>query len=318
MDFDGIILITTCTHRKRRPVPTTLQAHSLQEGSQDRVLNEWCDQLRTNPTVGSASSIYCGRGFREALEARFVTGGDLWIISAGLGLVAQNSAIPSYSITINPSGPDSILKKIKGERFSPTRWWTGITGFNSFSDPIHRLVMDNPTKLFVIALSQAYARMVQQDISSLNEDVLKRLRLVGLALGPVLDSRLQSIILPYDERLDGPGSSAPGTRSDFAQRAMKHFVTECLHLSDLNDLRSHADTVEQVLSGYGHRQIPKRKRLSDQEIIDVMLRQWHTPTINSSKMLRILRDNEQIACEQSRFKELYRLAKQIKEKEGES
>jgi hypothetical protein len=310
MDFDGVILITTCTNRKRKPVPPSLQACSLREGSQQSVLNEWCDRLTGNPPIDVASAIYCGRAFKEAFDACREISGSLWIISAGLGLVSEEAMIPSYSITIGDSGPDSILKKIEGGKFSSANWWTGITVFNGSPDPVHRLIIENPSKLFVIALSQAYAGLIEQDILSLSDDDLHRVRLIGLALQPVLDSRLQEIVMPYDERLDGPGGTNIGTRSDFAQRAMRHFVNEILKQSGSNDLQYHSQAVKQTLSGRPYRQIPKRKRLSDQEIMDVILKNWPSSGGNSSKMLRTIRDDEEIACEQGRFKELFRLAKE--------
>lgn len=309
MNLDGVVLITTCTNRKRRPVPPALQACSLEEGPQESVLHEWCDRLSASPSIGLASDIYCGRSFREAYNAAREISGSLWIISTGLGLVPENETIPAYSITLGDAGPDSIVKKIKGT-FSPSRWWTGITSFNGSPDPIHHLIIKNPSKLFVFALSRAYAHMVQQDIMSLSDDQLERVRLIGLALKPVLDSRLQQIVMPYDERLDGPDSRNTGTRSDFAQRAMRHFVNQILKSCTLNSHKHHACLVEERLAGQGHRKIPKRKRLSDQEIIDVILRHLNSSGVTSSKMLRIIRDDEQIACEQGRFKELYRLARE--------
>lgn len=314
MDFDGVILVTTCTNRKRKQVLPSLQASSLREGSQVSVLTEWCDRLSANPPIDAASAIYCGRAFREASSASREVSGSLWIISAGLGLVSEESKIPSYSITIGGSGPDSILKKIKGEKFLPAKWWKGITAFKGSPDPIHKFIIENPSKLFVIALSQAYAGLIQQDILLLSDDDLQRVRLIGLALHPVLDSRLQRIVMPYDERLDGPGGTNVGTRSDFAQRAMRHFVTEVLIASNSNNLQLHAHTVNKALLGHHCREIPRRRRLSDQEIMDVILGHWHSSTVSSSKMLRIIRDDEKIACEQGRFKGLFQLAKELKEK----
>lgn len=311
MNCNGVILVTTCTNRKRKPVPPSLQAASLKRSSQENVLDQWCDRLSENPSVGTAAAIYCGRAFREAYAASKEVAGSLWIISAGLGLVSEESVIPSYSITIGRSGPDSISKKIKDGKFSPTEWWRGITAFHGCPDPLHRLIIGNPSKIFVLALSQAYVGLILEDISSLPESDLDRVRLIGLALHPILDRRLRRILMPYDERLDGPGSTNAGTRSDFAQRAMRHFVKEILNLSHSSDPKFHAHLVNESLSGRAYRQIPKRKRLSDQQIIDTILSNWHLSPANFSKMLRIVRDDEQIACEQTRFRNLYRLAKEL-------
>ena len=302
------ILITTCTNRKRALVPPSLQASSLDQGPQDDVFREWRTRLAQNPSVDKASSIYCGRAFREAVKACEELSAPLWIISAGLGLLLEEQEIPAYSLTINPSGPDSILKKIQGDRFSPGRWWEEINLLRGSSRPISRLVEDNPNALLLIAFSQSYARLVQADLLSLSDQHLRRVRLIGLALKPLLDPRLQDLVMPYDERFDGPDGSNIGTRSDFAQRAMRHFATELLPDSGRNEPQLHARLVMEFLSARTYRAIPVRKRLSDQEIIDLIIHDWPICGGNCSNMLRAIRQHG-VACEQSRFQKLYKSAK---------
>lgn len=310
MCFDGIVLFTTCTSRKRRPIPNALRASSLPEGTQESILNEWCKRLSKNPSVGRASEIYGGRAYREAAKASKEVSGYLWTISAGLGLVSEEANIPSYSLTIVDSGIDDIKKKVCGEQFSPTKWWSDLTASQGSSDPIHRLIRDNPSYLFVMALSQAYGALIQQDLLCLPDDHLRRVRLIGMALKPILNARLQKLVMPYDARLDGPDGISTGTRSDFAQRAMRHFVTNIVNVCNSDDPQDHALLVNQALSGREYPQIPKRRRLSDHEITDAIIKNWQSAGGSSSKMLRIIRDVERIACEQGRFKELFNLIKE--------
>lgn len=305
-----ITLITTCTSRKRKPTPLLLQASSLPHGSQDAILHEWCARLLGHSPIARASSMYCGRAFAEAWKAKNEVSANLWIISAGLGLVSEDEEIPSYSLTVAKSDRDSVLRKILDAPFSPSQWWDGLNSSKVTSTPLSRLITSSPDNIFIIALSQTYGEMIQQDLLSLQDRDLQRVRLIGLALQSVMSSRLQCLIMPYDERFDGPGSLNPGTRADFAQRAMAHFVTRIVR--DLPDGHPniHANAVAQFLSQSVPREIPRRKRLSDREIMDIIVKRWNDSAGNSSKMLRIIRDCENVACEQRRFQQLFRLVKE--------
>ncbi len=307
MDQDTI-LITTCTKRKRIPIPPSLRASSLRQDTQHNVLCEWHTRLAQNPPTGKASSIYCGRAFREACETSRENSAPLWIISAGLGFLPEGEMIPPYSLTISASNPDSIQTKIRGARFSPSMWWREINVLRGAQNPISRLIADNPSTLFVIALSQPYVALIQDDILSLSDPYIRRIRLIGLALTPVLHSRLQEMVMPYDERFDGPDGNNVGTRSDFAQRAMRHFATEIIRNSQKSDPITHAEQVRHFLSDRPRREIPVRRRLSDREIMDVIVKVRASSGGNCSNMLRLVR-KKGIACEQSRFQRLYKIAR---------
>jgi hypothetical protein len=302
------ILITTCTKRKRIPVPPSLRASSLRQDTQRNVFGEWQTRLDQNAPVDKASAIYCGRAFKEACEASREISAPLWIISAGLGFLFEGTMIPPYNLTITTSNPDSILTKIKGDRFSASEWWREINGLRGAQNPISRLIADKSSTLFVIALSQPYAVLIQDDLLSLPDPHIRRIRLIGLALAPVLDSRLQEMLMPYDERFDGPDGNNVGTRADFAQRAVRHFATEIVKNSQKSDPSGHAEEVRHFLAGRSPRQIPVGRRLSDQEIMDVIVKAWASSGGTRSEMLRLIR-NTGIACEQSRFQRLYKIVK---------
>ena len=51
-----------------------------------------------------------------------------------------------------------------------------------------------------------------------------------------------------------------------------------------------------------------RTRKSDSEILNLIHRRWRRVEGRSGRMLRLLRDEEMIACEQGRFRRLFLLA----------
>jgi len=155
----------------------------------------------------------------------------------------------------------------------------------------------------MIALPSGYLEMVASDLLDLDDATRGTLRIFSSAAGvSTLPPALQPCAMPYDDRLESL-AGYDGTRSDFPQRAMRHFV-ESLHGHEL-DLHAARDRVTEALGGLTYRRIPVRTRLSDQEIETVLRRQWARYKGSSTALLRYLRQEAQIACEQKRFRSIW-------------
>jgi hypothetical protein len=109
--------------------------------------------------------------------------------------------------------------------------------------------------------------------------------------------------MPYDDRLESVPHYS-GTRTDFPQRALLHFVTELD--GHYLDWSAGAKAVSQSLTGLSTRHIPTRTRLDDAEITNVLRRHWTDYGGSSTRLLRFLRREAQIACEQGRFRDIWR------------
>lgn len=96
------LVLTSCTNRKRVPAPSALRAHEVGVGALEDVVGEWVRRLDRAGPAATASGLYCGRAFRQAESAALRLNAGLLIVSAGLGLVAAASKVPSYSLTIVP------------------------------------------------------------------------------------------------------------------------------------------------------------------------------------------------------------------------
>jgi hypothetical protein len=115
--------------------------------------------------------------------------------------------------------------------------------------------------------------------------------------------------MPDESRFSGPDSPLPGTLSDFAQRAMRHFVQAVLPRAPAGgDATSHQVAVEQSLIGLRSQADIRRNRVPDGEIIELIARHWTRADGKSARMLRLLRDQLGLACEQGRFARLFQEA----------
>ena len=165
----------------------------------------------------------------------------------------------------------------------------------------------NTAATIVLAISLSYYRLVEVDLLDVSDRDLERIRIVGVAPTRVA-SKLKSVVMPYDDRLNGPDSPIPGTRSDFAQRCARHFVG-ILEASETGSADRHARDLTASLKEMRVPLKHRRRRLSDDEIRATIHTHWDAVNGQSSKMLRHLRDGLGLACEQSRFAELFRQVK---------
>lgn len=161
----------------------------------------------------------------------------------------------------------------------------------------------------MLTLSAAYAELVKTDLENLDVADLNRLRIIDLASDSPLPPRIKPLWMPYDDRLDGPDSPRAGTKSDFPQRAARHFIEMILASHPTASPEHHRAQVEAALANRRRPCIPQRERMNDQEILTVIAQEWDKADNSASRMLRILRDDRRIACEQKRFSALFKQAR---------
>ena len=215
------IVITTCTNRKRKPVEDGLCASSLPISDLSSLAANWGAQLdsRGGPLSGARSY---GEAFQEANRASAKSNGRLLIVSAGLGLVEATKLIPSYACTVQEGVVDSISARTHSG-FSRAEWWRALTQVSPYHVDL-AAQLDRSDGLILAALSESYIELFVGDLVGLADIDLGRLRLFTRAPVSRLPDKLRHSVMPYDDRLDGPDSPIKGTRSDFAPRAMRHFV----------------------------------------------------------------------------------------------
>lgn len=293
-------VVTTCSHRKTRRPKRSATPVSLLRGTQRAVESGWRGKIRDLPLSVSAEEFYAGRAFGLAVEAARISGARLYVLSAGLGLLPAERPIPVYGLTVSDGHRESIASKVLGE-FDAAAWFSRL-----LSGPLSddwRDVAKRRSGRVLVALSRPYAEMVGESLSAVPPKMLGRLRIFGASLENSLPVSLHPAIAPYDERLN---VIFPGTRSDFAQRAMLHFTRS---IATRPSKGREADFAA-VTSALRNLRLPKtirRPRLSDEEIVALISKRLRMQS-GAARMLATLRHDEGVACEQSRFGRLYRIA----------
>jgi|CXWL01.1.fsa_nt_gi hypothetical protein len=298
------IILTNCTNRKKGLATFELTSDNLDADSIHAVAKQWIERLKNAQAVHLVRDTYCGRSFREAEESAKSLSCQLYVVSAGLGIVNSEQKIPLYNLTVSAGVSNSILDKIGGHP-SAKAWWSEIVKGNPFGTSLQNTLEHHPDDLILIALSSPYIELLNDELLSCPIDQQQRFRFFGKQLNSKLPECLVGNWMPYDDRLDCTSSTYSGTQTDFAQRALRHFVNEILNNHRDGGIHMHRKAVIETLSPFEKPVIPKRLRQSDQEIGIAIRNNWVFGKGQSSVLLRIIRRDLNIACEQSRFKGIY-------------
>lgn len=306
MDY---FVLTSCTQRKRSGLSEPLTVELLLPGSYSETAISWTNLAHREEVKVPANHLYVGRPIKEACAASAHLNAPLHFISTGFGLIHEATALPNYDLTV-ARGSKSVETIITEVPFSPGKWWHAINQTRGNASPLRDLISIHSNAIFLVALSRVYLQMIKGELDALSPLDAPRIRLFTSTDGAreIPESMLTAWI-PYDERFDGYASPNPGTRSDFPQRVMNHFVRHVLQKHAPN-LETEKTQVLNLLKQFSVRQHPDRVRKTDSEIIAIIHKYWNHGEGQSSKMLRVLRDDLLVSCEQKRFAELFRTAKQ--------
>lgn len=300
------LVFAPCSRRKRlRPAPE-LCAAELAPGSLSDLAATWAKRIRLAGAKVPAGDLYVGRGLVEARSAAVSLAADLWIVSAGLGLVNARDLVPAYSLTVSSGDPDSIaLKAAPG--FAPGDWWAALQVANGLPGGTLAGLLASRSGLAILALPGTYLDLLADELLTLPVDALVRVRIVGPPRGAVRES-LAALWMPYDARFDGPGGPNPGTQGDFAQRAARHFAERIVCLAPDATPAQHAEMVERCLEPLSPFCRPQRLVGTDAELIAIIRELLPKSGGRSGETLRLLRRQVGRACEQGRFRRLFAAA----------
>jgi hypothetical protein len=217
-------------------------------------------------------------------------------VSAGIGLVAADHLVPCYDCTV---ATGSVLGRLlSSEGLGPSHWWNYLTAGSQH--PLSRAVARSPTYL---ALPASYLRLVHDDLAHVPAPAAEHLRIFTSTAGArEVPANLSACVLPYDDRLESVPTYA-GTQADFPQRALRHFV-QSLSGQGLT-LKESQRKVAKSLEHRHRCHRPHRTRLSDDELRQILTSEWARFAGSSTRLLRYLRDEALISCEQKRFSRLW-------------
>lgn len=295
------IIITNCTGRKLHSGGVALNDLASGFSSVDALAGAWRKALLATGPRYVARSLYGGRSFREAELVAESLEAPLYVASGGLGLTSADEFVPAYDLTVSAKG-STILPVLRDLGLSASHWWASLNESLGKPAPIASLLRSQPKATVYVAMPSTYLGLIGDELTALPKSDQARLRIISSpAWQRDASAALVKLALPYDERLETTEFS--GTRSDFPQRALRHFI-QALRGNALS-LAEGRSAVEAAMSSHALKVLPERQKRTDDEISALLRRHWQTNNGSGDRLLRVLRDDLLVKCEQSRFRKLW-------------
>lgn len=298
-----IQLIASCTGRKRAQVPSPLRVRSVREGK-DRA-SAWLRQLdrHTAPTT-LARDLYGGEHWQLVLglESDLLKADrdvQLWVASAGYGLVSADTPLKAYSATFASGEADGIPAE------SAVAWWGTLCLGHPDAKSLDQIAMETDT--MIVVASAKYLRAMLPDLLRAREALADPERLIvfsgslvqELAESQVLvDGRVQVALRHETHR------TLRGTKQGLAARTARHLLSQVWPPS----ASALQNAYDRLVSDVPPPKLPERERHSDDDVrVFIEGRLADDPEIGWTTLLRAWRASGR-ACEQKRFSGLYRAA----------
>jgi hypothetical protein len=306
-----LYIVAPCTNRKHLPVPSDLRLRTI--GKQDlRPGQRWCERLEQHHSAREcAEELYAGDHWSvvRTLSATARAAGlepELWIISAGYGLVSSRAPLRAYSATFSRGHPDSVGggEERRTDDAVMQAWWAGLSEWSGPEPGAPRsvasLIQRDPSARMLIFGSPNYVRAVEKDLLAAMDGLDDPMRLVLVSGRDVEGGRLAAHVIASDISLQRILSGARVSLHARVARLLLECARECEW--DVDQLRR---MYQQIVRPAPEENVNQRKRMTDEEIRQFIVEELaKNPRATATSLLRSLRDSGR-ASEQDRFKLLF-------------
>ncbi len=306
-----VLVLVTCTNRKTVAPAPALTLRSVSAPTPQARAEIWIKRLDSAKEQGiPAASLYAGDHWHvvrtlHQKSNRAKQRVEVWICSAGYGLVAYNAKIAPYAATFTPNHADSVTREVSRSNMGAARrtWWDALASWAApqlgGARKIIDLVREHKSKRLIVAASPHYLDAMSDDLSQAG-NLLGTEQFAIFCAGWYKHPILDAYRVPCDARLQHLlGGALCSLNMRCVRYALEHGEKTGLELSRLR----------QHFSGLLDRQPawnpPRRKPLTDEEVCAFIKKGLsENPRARPSPLLRLLREVGQ-ACEQRRFSELF-------------
>jgi hypothetical protein len=294
-----MILIANCSASKRGEIPDALQLRNLRPLPFSVRFDAWIRAIESHHNLVPAVDLYKGdywQYVRACSSALSAFDSQLWIISAGLGLIPSGTTIPPYSATFSRRNPDSIGQTIEMAR----DWWELLAQRNvrlGFPGSLTELHSRNPEAVFLLCLSSPYVEVLLPELKVLSTVASTQIAVFSAGFD---QKNAPDTLLPLNARYQ---SHVGGSRGSLNSRILLDVIRK-LSVDELNP-----SGIRRYLSTVGEKLPPLQKfartALIDREIQEHISRHlMQHRQASASSTLRAFRDKG-FACERSRFHQLF-------------
>ena len=295
-------VIVPCTARKNAGVEELAYIRQVTSRNLESRVEEWFNRL-TQIKNGKRPAIrmYSGSAWTPVLGISERPDINIWIISAGYGLLHHSDEIVPYAATFSHQHPDSVSIH---NRFSTSDWWMECCKNNNMRSTvktIYELAQQNPDVPIIVAVSKSYLDAVKTDLSIARSLLVDSSLLSIISVGSNKFGPFSNNLLPCDTRMEkllGMGRSSLNTR----------ILGNIINNNDADfDFSSLSARITGLQLNQTTTVYPVRRRMSDKDVANFIADNLDC-TRSFTFTLKRLRDSG-YACEYKRFKELFKHVK---------
>jgi hypothetical protein len=306
---DTALILASCAERKRLSVPPALRLASIRGRDIRERAARWWQRLMDHPSETlAATDLYAGghwsvvRRLPDVARARGLRP-ELWVISAGYGLVPATASLHAYSATFAPGHPDSVSRDSSAAS-DRQAWWAELARFKGPDRKAPRsiaaLVLRDPSASVVVVASGHYVDAIEQDLLDAASRLAERERLIIITTpGRMTRGRLGPHVVT------APAQWQPilgGARTSLHARLAEKILYDAADGLSVETVRAR---LERVLERSPVVPQDGRQKMTDNDVRAFIRHALaRDPRAGHSKLLRGLRESGR-ACEQSRFRRLF-------------
>ena len=305
-----LTIVSTCTNQKRGAVPQNLHLGNFAGCFHRDSAKAWIDGLESDNPSTPAGELYVGSHWQESLacESAATKQGfeaDLWVLSAGYGLISKDEPVTPYAASF-AAGGDSIQNLTWPSNFSSKQkaqeWWSLLHRYRKRQDLRRFSKLAKTKQPLLIILSREYYSAVEPEVIDLISAGVN-LMIVSAGLAQHLKSASPVVrphILPFSDSFKQVDDYLNKTNVSLNARLATWLVR-----NHSKAILNGVDAVKPILEGILQDLPPMvRKdvnRMTDEEVLSFIAANYSDALNSATKMLRRLRDVEQMSCEQKRL-----------------
>jgi len=311
--MSNIHLITTCTNGKNGDRNSTLSLSKYSSGrmSSDILINSWCNAL--NEAIKTSASIYVKDLYKGGHWATVKTilkdyPLDLWVLSAGLGLLHYKDKVVPYKATFSTGYEESIPSysyEYAGKSFHRT-WWKKINEQSFFKSQhptsITGLMKKNNRDYFIICGSPDYINAIELDVINGVEYLNDPNKQLLIITSKKINSRLESYLYKSNQHMaQYLKCNMLMLNIKLAQYILKEFTDR-----KLDNLNLVSQQLIEKFKNLPEREVKKGVRRNPEEVNQYILNiVQEYPGISATQALRAFRDSGN-SFEEKRFREAFK------------
>lgn len=271
------------------------------------LVNSWCNALNeaisTSATV-CAGDLYKGGHWATAKAILNEYPIDLWVLSAGLGLLHHKDNVVPYKATFAVGYDESIplySQEYVGKSFHRT-WWKEITTRSIFKSKhptsIVDLMKENKKDYYIICGSPDYINAIELDIINGIEYLVDAKKQLLIITSKKINDRLTAYLFKTNQNM------AQWLRCNMLMLniSVAKYIVKKFTSNQLNNLNELSEKLVKELKELPEREIKKGIRRSPEEVKSFILKLMDQhPGISATHALREFRDSGN-SFEEKRFR----------------